>query len=132
MKQRRDLERATDVASDTLRLRQRRDVGAVEQNTAVIRLENAGDEIDGARLAGAIGADERLTRAVAEAEIDAIGDGQCAEAFAQTAGFERRRRRGSAHRRRPNSAPTRSTMPSTPPRANVTISTSNRPIQKYQ
>ncbi len=131
-KQRRDLERAHDAVLDALRLGQRRDVGAVEQDAAVVGMKRPGDQVDEAGLAGAVGADERVTRPAPEAEIDAVGDGQSAEALAEAAGFERRRRARIAHRRRLSEAATRSTMPSTPPRANMTISTSSRPIQKYQ
>ena len=63
-----DLERAREPALDPLRLGQVRDVLAVEQDAARARLQRAGDEIDEGRLAGAVGADERVARARARGE----------------------------------------------------------------
>src|SRR5205809_1104323 len=70
---------------------------AVDQDLPGARRQPAADQFDEGGLAGAVRADQRLAGAAFEAEIDRIGDGQRAEAFAQTAGFQRRRLRRHRH-----------------------------------
>ena len=93
-----------------------------EQDAASRWRQPPGDQVDERGLARAVGADQRMARAGLEPEVDVVRHDQCTEALVQADGFQRRRHRRSS----------RSIRPSTPPRANITSSTSSRPIQKYQ
>src|ERR1700691_6735661 len=106
------------------------DVGAFEQDEAAARPERAGDQIDEAGLAGAVGADKRVARAGQQAEIDVARHGERAEALAQRLGLERGGFAGHCPPSRRRSS--RSATPSAPPRANITTSISGSLIQTYQ
>ncbi len=125
----RHLKGAHQPTLDARGLRQSGDLGAVEMDVAGIRCQGAGDQIDKAGFAGAVGTDQRLPRAALEPEIDPVGDRERTEAFAEPARFERR---GGAHRRPRARRHSRSHRPSTPPRAKLTSKTIKSPIQKYQ
>src|SRR4029450_4440395 len=83
-----DLERPGDAELDPLRLRDLRDVSALQQNNAGRRRDDAGYQIHKRRLAGAVGADQRVPRAGLEPEIDVTRGGQRAEVPAQRARLE--------------------------------------------
>ena len=111
---------------------QARDVVAVEQDASRGRRQNAADQIDDRRLAGAVRPDERMTRALRELERHVSGCGDATEALLQ----RMCREDGFAHRstlvsRRPtrNSRRNGAVRRSRP----VTISTTNTaPIQNCQ
>ena len=87
-----DLEGARDAELDARGLLHRGDVAALEQHLALRRQEHAGEEIDEGGLAGAVRADQRVARAGLQPEIDVARGGERAEALAERAGFEQRRR----------------------------------------
>src|SRR5215470_814492 len=124
-----DLERAAEPAPDARGLRQPRDVLAAEKDVTGGGREPSGDHVHERRLAGAVGADERVTDAGLEPEIHAVGHGEGAEALAETAGLERDGHAGT--RRRPR-APSASAIPRSPPRAKRTTRTRIRPMPRYQ
>src|SRR6266567_5488512 len=101
---------------------------AAEQDAAGVRPEHPGDQIDEARLAGAVRPDQRVAGAALQAEIDVARHRQRAEALAEALGFKT----GCAHDGLRLARQMRSLRPSTPPRANITTKIMNRPIQKYQ
>src|SRR5262249_58613481 len=103
------------------------DVVAVEHDAATARRQHTGDEIDEARLAGPVRPDQRMPRARRQLEVDVIRDHERAKTLAQLLGFEPARAHGDFRLRR-----MRSMVPSTPPRAKITMKIMNRPIQKYQ
>ena len=116
-----------------------RDVLARQRDAAGARRQPAGQQIHERRLARAVGTDQRMARAGLEREVDRVGDDQRAEALVETPDLknwdlENRGGADRAHRRtrRRASAISLSTMPSTPPRANITTQTSMSPTQKYQ
>jgi hypothetical protein len=127
VEQRVDLESAADAALHPFFGGQRGHVGAAEQDLPGTRLESPGDQIDEGRLARAVRTDQRVTGAGRKAEIDVAGNRQRAERLAERARLQCRLR---AHRN--VLARNRSAMPSTPPRANITTRTSNKPIQNSQ
>src|SRR6218665_238512 len=63
-------------------------VGAVEGDGAVVGLELAVDHVEGGRLAGAVGADEREQFAGRQLEADAVHGLHAAEGFAEVGDFE--------------------------------------------
>src|SRR5499426_767250 len=123
-----DLEGSADAALHARLLREPGDVLAAEQDPPRRRSEPAGEHVHEGRLAGPVGADQRVPRARLQPEVDVVRDRQGAEALAQAARFEH-----GAHRCGPlTPATSRSTRPSKPPRANITTRTSSSPIPKYQ
>src|SRR6516165_9799468 len=124
--QRGDLEGSRQAPLDPFRLRQVGHFRAANENLPGAWRERAGHQVDEARLARAVRADQCMARAALEAEIDRIGNLQRAKALAQPARLQHRAPRCLAHRR------SRPTRPKIPPRANTTTSTINSPIQKYQ
>ncbi len=58
-----DLEGARKAEPHALARRKRRHVATLQQNLPLGRLDDAGQEIDQGGLAGAVGTDQRLTRA---------------------------------------------------------------------
>ncbi len=114
-------------------LRQRGDVLAGEDDRALARLEHAGQQIDQRRLAGAVGADQRVARAGLERQRHVVGDREAAETPEQAARLQRRAhgaasRRGAGRSRRAS----RFSAASTRSRPTVTSATSIRPIQNSQ
>ena len=88
-----DLEGADDAAANPLVRGERRDVVAVEQDRPGGRLENAGEQVDQRRLAGAVRADQGVAGAARELERDVVGRRQAAEALDERARREDRRHR---------------------------------------
>ncbi len=100
-----DLEGARDAALDPLRLRQRRQVLALEQHRAARGRQDAGEQVDERRLAGAVRPDQRVAGAALEAKVDVARHLERAEVLAQPAGLEERRhQRATAARTRRHSA----------------------------
>jgi hypothetical protein len=122
-----DLEGAPQPALDPRRLAGLRYVIAAEDDAAAGRGKHAGQHVHKCRLARAVGADQGMARTGLEAEVDVVRDRERAEAPAQTLGLER-----GAHALLRRRAMAPSTMPSIPPRANMTTTTSRRPMPKYQ
>src|SRR5258708_10300254 len=85
--QRADLEGADETAFDARGARQMGDVLAAQQDASGARLEHAGDQIDEAGLAGAVGPDQRMAGAAFEPEVDVARHPQRAEAPAQALGL---------------------------------------------
>src|SRR4029077_16988567 len=79
---------AAKAELDARRLVGFRDVLAVDQDPARRRRQRAGEHVDEGRLAGAVGADQSVTRPRLEPEVDALRDGQRAEAFAELFGLK--------------------------------------------
>src|SRR5690606_7491553 len=86
------------------------------------------DQIDESCLAGAVRADQRVTRSGLQRKVDVAGDLECPEVLAESAGFENR----SAHRLFLKIAVTSSAIPSRPRRAKSTARTRTRPIPSCQ
>ena len=101
--------------------RKRRDVAAVEQDRARGRREEAADQIEERRLAGAVGADHGAQLARLDGERDVVDGDQAAEALRDVVDLEQ------AHAL----AALRS-MPSTPRGKNSTTSTKNSPMNDIQ
>src|SRR5215475_9731595 len=78
-----DLKRARNSATTALGLRQRGDVGAVEQDPAGGWLEDAGDKVDERRLARAVGTNQRVSSAAIERQVDVARHLQGAKALLQ-------------------------------------------------
>ena len=81
--QRGDLEGAGEAEAGAFDLVEIADLASIEADRAGIGCELAGDQLDQARLAGAVGADQRMDLAGAQIELDAVGDLERAEGFAQ-------------------------------------------------
>ena len=112
--------------------RQRRDVLAAEQNAPGIRRQHPGYQIDQRRLAGAVGADQRIARAGRQAQLDVGGDHKRAEALVDAARGKRNPKAGLIHGFAFNRAASRESPPRIPLGSSVTTAMSNSPIQKYQ
>ena len=120
-----DLEGADDAAANPLVRGERGDVVAVEEDGPGGRLENAGEQVDQRRLAGAVRPDQGVAGAALELERDVVGRRQAAEALDERARGEDRRHRfvpapNHVHGRTKRSRPT------------STSTTRNRPSQKFQ
>src|SRR5262249_44298282 len=76
--------------------RERRDIAAVEQNAPGIGRELAGQLSDQRGLAGAVGPDQRVGLAAADAERDIVGRNQRAERLAQVLDLEQELAHGAA------------------------------------
>src|SRR5262249_55465977 len=98
------------------------DVAAAEKNPAAMGGEEARDQVEQRRLAGAVGADDRVQRPGSEAQADPIDRGEPAEAFGQSIETEDRLAHGSVRnsysagrpwgpKHRPKGTPPRATMP---------------------
>ena len=130
-----DLKSAREPLSHSIARGERSDVLAPEPHRAFARLDDAGEEVDQRRLAGAIGTDQRLSRARRKFQRDVVGGDEAAEPARQAARLEN----GGAHATPPSfdafgkivrtaremSAATRS-------RPISTSATSNAPIQNSQ
>ena len=99
-----DLERADDAAANALVRGERGDVVAVEEDRPRGRLENAGEQVDQRRLAGAVRSDQGVARAAREVERDVVGRRQAAEALDERARREDGRH-GFAARAEPRPGP---------------------------
>ena len=124
-----DLEGAREAAPRAFGLTHVCDVLAVENHAARVRLERAGDQVHQRRLAGAVGADERVPRAALERQIDIARHRQRAESPVQSLDLQR-----SAHDffLSEKYLPMFSNTPSTPRGVNSTASTSIRPMPNCQ
>ena len=125
-----DLERAREAPPRARLLGEVRDVLAAQQHAARRRLEHARDQIDEARLAGAVGSDQPAARPARKREADVARDGKRAEAHADPARLERGRAHGEALRLR--SRPRSSSSPRSPLGAKSTVSTSRSPMPNCQ
>ena len=76
-----DLERAADASGGDRLRTEAPDLAPVERHRAAIRRKHAGDEIEGSGLAGAVGADQGMQRAVHDREADAAHGANAAEAL---------------------------------------------------
>src|SRR5258708_2667974 len=123
-----DLEGSPQSELHALGLPRSRDVFPAEHDPAGGGGQHAGEHIDEGGLSGTVRTDERVARARLQPAIYAGGHGERAEALAQAA----RLQSGDAHCFLLSFTRTRSRMPSTPPRANITTSTSSVPMPKYQ
>ena len=138
-----DLKSAADAALDALRHVQLRDILPGQHDAAGRRRETPGQQIDEGGFASAVRADQGVTRAGLQREVDVGCNGERAEALAQLGGLQHGAHglapvcaaavgeAGPAFRPRQR-ASSPSQMPSTPPRANNTTITSIAPIPKYQ
>src|SRR5229473_3218223 len=123
-----DLEGSPQSELHAFCLPRSRDVFPAEHDPAGGGGQHAGEHIDEGGLSGTVRTDKRMARARLQPEIDAGGHGERAEALAQAA----RLQSGGAHCFLLSFTRSRSRMPSTPPRANITTSTSSVPMPKYQ
>src|SRR5206468_2612355 len=125
-----DLERPRDAELDPLGLGHPRDVTPLQQDRAGGWSNDAGQEVDERRLAGAVWADEGVARAGLEPKVDVARGGQRAEVAVERAGLEQRRRAHDAARcagRRSAAA-----IPRMPLRANRAMTTSRSPSPSCQ
>ena len=116
-----DLEGPRHAAPDAARRQQMRDVLAVENDAARCRREEAGDQIEEGRLAGAVRADDGAQLAGLDRHRDIVDGDQAAEMLRDV--FDLEQTHDAAFRRM---------MPSTPRGKNKTTSTKNRPINDIQ
>src|SRR5882672_9351143 len=122
-----DLERPTQPALDAIGLTQSGDVLSAENDPAGGGRQHPGEHVDEGGFPGAVRTNQRMARPRFEAEIDLVRDRERAERFAQGARFQCD---VQAFLRSLESRA--STIPRTPPRANMTTSTSIVPMPKYQ
>ena len=94
-----DLEGPRHAKPDALMRRKRGNVLAVENDAAVGRLEDAGEEVDHGGLAGAVRADQRVARTFLDRERKVMGGNNAAEALFEADGFEDRHDLVSVRRR---------------------------------
>src|SRR5215468_5121869 len=88
-KQRINLKSAHEAAFDPLLGLEGRDVAFSQENMSPIRPEHASHQIDQRRFAGAVRPDQRITLALRQIELDALGDDERAEALVQAARGQR-------------------------------------------
>src|SRR6185437_5461394 len=86
----RDLEGADDAEPRHRRRPLARDVAALVEDAPGGRPQELGQEIEDGRLAGAVGADERMDRAAPDAQIDLLHGGKAAKLLRETARLEDR------------------------------------------
>src|SRR5208337_1887823 len=109
-------------------------VAALQEDLPLGRLDDASQEVDQRRLAGAVGADQRLARAGRNAEGHAVGREQRPELFYEAARFERR----ACHAASPRTGLKDKTEPARPAKSQIrtrpinTSATSSAPIQNSQ
>ena len=127
-KQRIDLIGAGEAALHPLFGCKRRDVLPAKQNLSGIRTQHTGHQIDQRRLAGAIRADQGVTRARRHGKIDAGGDDERAEPLVDAASGERALAHDLAFAERAKSE----TPPRSPLGNTTTTAIKSSPIQKYQ
>ena len=90
-----DLERAADAGARDLLRRVAGDRLAQQRHRALVGRKHAGQQIERRGLAGAVGADQRMQRAVGDRDVDALHRLDAAEALDDVAGATApRRRRG--------------------------------------
>src|SRR6266481_6936574 len=82
------LEAARDARLDAVVHGQVGDVGPAEGDGPAVRAQQAADQVDEARLAGAVGADQREDLAFADGEVDAIHGAGVAEVPGELLGLE--------------------------------------------
>ena len=128
-KQRIDLIGANEPAPHALFRRQRRDVGVVEQDTAGVRPQHAGHQIDQRRLAGAVRADQRVAH---PGRAESISMSAATTSEPKLLLSPRVASAGVAHDRPPARRSAATSPPRMPFGNNMTTATSRRPIQKYQ
>src|SRR5207244_412084 len=116
-----DLERAREPELHAAVLAQRRDPLVADEDVAPARRKSAGEKVDESRLAGAVGTDQRVARALRKREGDIAHRSKSAEAAREIL----RAKRGP-HRRR------RASAPMMPPRAKKTNATRRSPSQNCQ
>src|SRR3954462_6261230 len=98
------------------------DVAAVEENPAGARRKLAGEQVEERGLAGAVRADDRMQRALLDAQAQRVDRGEGAEGLRQLARFEKR------HFIFPN----RDQASTTPPRKKSTTMTNATPRSSGQ
>src|ERR1700756_394327 len=84
-----DLESPRQATQHALVHGQIGDVLPFEQDTSRIRLEHTGELVDDRGLAGAVGADQRMARALRDSEREVAGDAQAPEMLFQPDRFQR-------------------------------------------
>src|SRR6185369_13497640 len=104
------------------------DVGAGKEDRAAVARELAAELRDQGRLAGAVRADQGMDFASVDAQVDAVGRDQPAEALLEAAHVEQRRgRRVPGHDS--DGARRRVHRPTMPWRANSTTASRTQPVQ---
>src|SRR6267378_466879 len=83
-----DLEAPRDAGLDAAVHRQRGDVLAAEHNAPAVGMEEPADQVHHARLARAVGADQRQDLAFLDLEVDVVDGVGLAEGLAQLLGLE--------------------------------------------
>src|SRR5712664_888902 len=83
-----DLEAPRDAGLDAAVHRQRGDVLAAEHDTAAVGIEEPADQVHHARLARAVGADQRQDLAFLDLEVDIVDGVGLAEGLAQLLGLQ--------------------------------------------
>ncbi len=83
-----DLEGAREPAPHPLIGLERGHVGAIEQDATGGRPQHPGQQVDHRGLAGAIGPDQRMARALLDAQRHVVDRGDAAEMLFETLGFE--------------------------------------------
>src|SRR4051812_21535741 len=78
-----DLEGAPDTPAETLARRERRDLGAVEEDASPVRAELSADHVEHGRFAGPVRADDRKHLAPFQPEADLTRRHHAAEGLAQ-------------------------------------------------
>src|SRR5271166_3937127 len=129
-----DLEGARKAEPDAPARRERRHAAALQEHFAGGRRDDAGQEIDQGRLAGAVRPDQRLARARLDAEGHLVGRGERAEELDQSARLERRPAHAASPRTgfRVRIAAPRRTKPLIRSRPVSTRTTRSAPIQNSQ
>ena len=124
-----DLEGPGEAAAHAAVARRGGDVLAVEDDAAAARLEQAGEQIDERRLAGAVRADQRVTGSALETQRDAARRDDAAETLVEIDGFE-----GDRHDapRFANARAACRRKPAKRSRPTSTMATRRRPIQNSQ
>src|SRR5205823_3007205 len=118
-----ELETPGDAPRDLLVDAGAGDIGLLESDGARVRLEEAADDIDERRLAGAVGADERQHLALANGEVDVVHRVRIAEVLGQLAGGEQAHDAGALR----HFWVSRATIPMMPVGSAITIVTSTTP-----
>src|SRR4029077_8102652 len=104
---------------------------ATEQDSSRTWLQCACDQIDECCLAGTVRTDQRVARAVFEAEVDIARNDERAEILVQALRLEVERAHLRARMEAWYQIFIRSMSPRTPPRAKTTMKIMNSPIEKY-
>src|SRR6266446_3538515 len=124
-----DLEAARDARLDPALHGLRGDVLTAEEDPTTVGGQEAADQVDQARLARAVGADQRQDLALADGEVDLVDGVRVAEVLLQLGGLEK----VHARRNRLSATPARSlTVPTMPVGRVITSTTRTTPRKACQ